>query len=155
VDIVNSTSSQPTFVAPNAVGTLTFELLVRDNRGLTSTDQVVITVVNNPSPIAIAGADQQVRGGASVTLDGSASNDPQGEAITYRWEQIGGIDVTFTGGDTPVVQFTAPNDATTITFRLTVTDSNSLSSSDDVVIVVERNSGPTGGRTLYLPMMVR
>ena len=40
-------------------------------------------------PIADAGPDQWVNAGL-VTLDGSASYDPAGDAITYQWDQVAG-----------------------------------------------------------------
>ena len=39
----------------------------------------------NAPPIANAGPDQQVTTGNSVSLNGSASKDPDGDAITYLW----------------------------------------------------------------------
>jgi len=42
------------------------------------------TAVNQP-PTAQAGTSQRVLAGTLVTLDGSGSNDADGDALTYRW----------------------------------------------------------------------
>ena len=57
-------------------------------------------VVTNHAPIAAA-ADQTVTGPVTVTLDGSASGDPDGDAITYKWTQISGPAVTLTNSTKP------------------------------------------------------
>jgi len=39
----------------------------------------------NSVPVADAGADQQVISGETVTLDGSGSNDAEGDVLTFNW----------------------------------------------------------------------
>ncbi|MDW3566262.1 glycosyl hydrolase family 18 protein [Enterobacter asburiae] len=93
-------------------------------------------VVPNHAPVATA-ADQSVTGPATVTLDGSASTDPDGDAITYKWTQISGPSVTITNSTKAKATFNvaAVTSNQTLAFRLTVTDAKGLSSTADVQVV--------------------
>lgn len=100
----------------------------------------------NRAPTANAGQDQTVQPGALVTLDGSASSDPDGDPLTYFWRQTGGAAVSFT----PTLSrttFTAPGPGV-LTFTLTVTDTGGLADSDAVVVTVEPYH-------IYLPLVLR
>ncbi len=102
-------------------------------------------VANRP-PIARAGNDQIVSPGVLVTLDGSASSNPDGDPLTFFWRQTGGAAVSFT----PTLSrttFTAPGPGA-LTFMLTVTDTGGLAHSDSVVITVEKYR-------IYLPLVLR
>ena len=75
---------------------------------------------------ADAGADQTVAEGASVTLNGSGSSDPESANLTYTWEQTSGTPtVTLTGQNTATPTFTAPRELlanAVLVFSLTVND---------------------------------
>ncbi len=101
----------------------------------------------NRAPTADAGADQTVHPGDTVTLDGSGSTDPDGDALVYRWTQTGGAAVTFTP-NLSVTTFTAPTQTGALTFTLTVTDTGGLSHADSVVITVAPHR-------IYLPLVLR
>lgn len=60
------------------------------------------------TPVADAGADLDVDPEAQVTLDGSGSSDPDGEALTFAWNAPSGAVVTLAGVDTAAPSFTAP-----------------------------------------------
>jgi len=102
----------------------------------------------NARPVANAGPDQAVNELTLVTLDGSASSDPDaGTTLTYAWTQTGGPAVTLTGAGTVSPTFTAPAVApagATLTFSLQVSDGIGLSSADTVRIVIANlNTPPT------------
>ena len=46
---------------------------------------IVVDVFLNLAPVADAGQDRTVRPGASVTLDGSGSHDPDGTIASFEW----------------------------------------------------------------------
>jgi choice-of-anchor B domain-containing protein len=101
----------------NAVGASvgsqdTLRVLVADGAGL------------NNAPNAIAGANQTVNSGASVTLNGSASNDPDGDTLSYQWTQLSGTTVSITNAAAASATFTAPsvNSDQLLQFQLSVSD---------------------------------
>lgn len=146
VSLSSATAIKPTFTAPPVPAgsvALTFTLKVSDG-SLSSTAQVSITVehVNHP-PVANAGPNQTVNDTKLVTLDGSASSDPDSDPLTYAWSQVSGPPVTLNDPGAAKPTFTAPIVSTsgdTLIFQLTVTDPGGLSSSATTkVTVVHQN----------------
>ncbi|MCX6630735.1 MAG: OmpA family protein, partial [Candidatus Solibacter sp.] len=84
--------------------------------------------IGNSAPVANAGPDQVGVAAGTMTLDGSASYDPDGDAIAYQWTQIGGAGVTLATASAAKTTFTGAAGQTYV-FKLTVTDSGGLSSS--------------------------
>ena len=104
-----------------------------------------MTITVNGRPVADAGDDQAVVEADVVTLDGTGSTDPDGDALTYAWEQTAGAVVTLTGASTAQPTFTAPAAGGTLSFRLTVTDPRSQADNDDVDVVVDRQPQADAG----------
>ncbi|HEX2239202.1 MAG TPA: Ig-like domain-containing protein, partial [Gammaproteobacteria bacterium] len=147
-------TAQPTFtVPPTAQGgeAFTFRLTVTDNDAGRDTDEVRI-VVNSP-PVARAGQDSTVTAGQSVTLDGSASSDPESRPLAFQWAQIAGPSVTLNRANTATPSFTAPSVTAPaqLRFRLTVTDDVGATESDTVIIrVTPPNAPPVANSNVYL-----
>ena len=147
VTLSPATAPQTTFIAPDVgqVGeALTFELTVTDNSGLQCKDTVIVYVRSpeNVTPIADAGSDQTVDEGATVTLDGSNSSDPDDEIHRYLWSQTLGTPVTLS--DTSAIQptfITPPVDSngTQLEFLLSVIDNGGLEHTDKVSIDIIDN----------------
>ena len=93
----------------------------------------------NAPPVADAGPDQAVDcaspGGADVTLDGSASSDPDGDPLAFSWAED---DAELATGPTPTVTLTPG----THTLTLTVTDPGGLTDTDEVVVTVVADNEP-------------
>lgn len=82
------TSAQPTFTA-DLSGDYVISLVVSDGQVSGAGETVTVTAnAPNTVPVADAGAVQNVLVGSLVTLDGSASFDPNGDQITYEWSFI-------------------------------------------------------------------
>ena len=77
-------SQTPSFTAAKH-GNYEVQLTVTDPWGASSTDKVKISF-ENLKPVANAGTNQSVVIGATVTLDGGASADANGDPLTYKWK---------------------------------------------------------------------
>ncbi len=91
----------------------------------------------NQSPQVEAGTDQQVIEGEEVTLQATAS-DTDGSISSYLWEQISGNTVILNNIDSPMATFSAAlgDSDQLLTFRVTVTDNQGLSTFDNTTINV-------------------
>jgi len=141
VTLSSATVAQPTFVAP-AVGaageSLSFQLTVTDSVGLFARDTCIVNVVSvNQPPVADTGPDQNVNEGVSVTLNGTGSTDPEGGVLLYSWLQTSGAPVTLNSPASAQPGFiAATGGSSTLVFRLTVTDAEGLSGSDQCSVTV-------------------
>lgn len=139
-------------------GVYQFRLTVTDGSGLTSFDDLDITVnaAPNAAPIANAGANQSITlPTSSVSVSGSASTDDN--AITaYLWTKISGTGGAISAPTSVNTNFTGLT-AGAYTFRLRVTDAQGLFSEDDIQIIVNpaANNAPVsnagGNQTITLP----
>jgi hypothetical protein len=135
---VGADTATPSFTAPIGPAVLSFRLTVDDGE-LSDTDEVTVTVNApdpvNQAPVADAGADQTVNSSSVVLLDGSGSFDPDGDELSFDWEQLTGPTVVLVGADTATPSFTAPIGPAVLSFRLTV-DDGELSDTDEVTVTV-------------------
>ena len=109
-----------------------------DSQTATSAATAAVIAAPNTPPVADAGRDQTVFVGTAITVNGSASSDPDGDTLTYAWVQTGGTTVALSGAATSGLTFTAPATTGRLTFTLTVTDDGTppASHTDTVIITV-------------------
>ncbi len=139
-DIVGTDQAIMSFVAPNLVGEelLKFQVDITDNDG-DVTSYVKWLNVFNESPMAIINvSNSNPESGQNVILDGSASTDDT-MVSTFVWSQISGPAISLTNANQSVANFTVPEleaDAGVV-LMLTVTDENTITHSQTVVIHME------------------
>ena len=110
----------------------------------TAAAALLVTLADvNEAPVAKASATpESVREGAEVTLDGSASTDPDADdTLTYAWTQAddGAPRVVISDANAAQPVFTSPSDLaaeTELSFTLRVTDAAGLYAEDTVTVTV-------------------
>jgi len=85
--LIGVDTATPSFVA-DVGGTYVVELVVTDEESLASDPDHVEVSSDNLAPSSAAGNDHLVIIGTTVSLDGSASTDPEFDPLTYAWTII-------------------------------------------------------------------
>lgn len=119
----------------DAVGNYEFELIVNNGEYDSAPDVVVISDTDS-APVANAGPDKAARIGQDVTLNGSASFDPDGDPLNYAWtlsSQPMGSSAVLARVSSPFAVLT-PDVEGDYKVDLVVSDGNSSSKVDSVVI---------------------
>lgn len=143
------------WTVPPAMRTRTGRMRVRAFNGaaLLHTDTSDGDVTVNTAPVPVPGPSQIVTPTALVTLDGSASSDPDPDMFTVLWTQLTGTAVAFTR-NVPVTTFTAP-DAThrgdLLTFALAIDDFTENVTANTTVTVNRLPSASAGPDRRVIP----
>jgi ribose 5-phosphate isomerase RpiB len=138
---ITNANSLTTTVTGLAAGSYVFRLTANDNQGATTYDEVAITVqAANSAPSVGAGVDQSITLPTnSVTVTGTAS-DADGTIVSTVWSKVSGGAATITNPNNLTTTITGLV-AGTYVFRMTATDNNGATSTDDVTINVAVAAG--------------
>ncbi len=148
VTLADPAALSTTFTAPqvdtstNTSTTITFTLTATDRHNATASDAATVTVLDTPPnrpPAADAGPDQTVREGSEVSLNGTAT-DPDGDSVSYMWNQTSGPPVELLGADTPSPSFTAPEVSSDAVLAFEMAAGDGLDSTTDTVRVTVRDA---------------
>ncbi len=153
----DATVAQPTFTA-DVAGDYAFTVTVTDMHGATASASVTVTA--NTAPVASATAPTAVVQGDTVTVDASASQDADGDALTYAWTVDAYPGTTApTLSDATVAQPTFTADTVgDYTLTVTVTDAHNATDTATVTVTAQANTAPTastgGDRTAGIGSVV-
>ena len=139
--ISSPAAASPAFT-PDVDGAYVVQVVVRDGLRVPAIDATVFRVGGfGDPPVADAGDDQTVDVGTSVQLDGSASADPEGHALSYAWSftsKPAGSAAVLSSATSVAPTFTA-DVAGVYVLSLVVNDGGSGSAPDTVTISTRRS----------------
>lgn len=143
--IVDGDTGHYRFTAPSTgvdeTVAMQFRLTAMDDQGASSADTVAVTVsrVNQP-PVVNAGNFRTVNNSSTVTLAASAY-DPDGEIVSYQWQQVDGVSVQLNDATTRTASFVLPETDGEQRFRFTLrAEDNDGAASTDAVTIVATNA---------------
>ena len=137
----NSNYDQAAYFTVTGQKTVQFEIRVKDGSSFGYISVVDINAtplisqpLENLPPVSKAGADKVIDlQTADLTLDGSASNDSDGQIVNWQWRQISGTPVALEQENAAVALLSHLEEGTYL-FELTVTDNDGAVSSDTVQV---------------------
>jgi len=151
------------------------ELLEDDELFSITLSQIGSTVLGSNSVINITIKDDDKNTAPTVTVNesfesntsqttqlSSSAIDDEGDEITYLWSQTTGTSVKIINPTMKDASFVAPSEATTLTFKITATDSRGAASDESISVTVKQsiiatNETVSGGslfNTLFILLLL-
>ncbi len=131
-----SENSLKTLVSNLIPGTYIFRVSATDDRGATAVDEMTLDVSTNKPPVAFAGDSKElISPDSNIQLNGGGT-DSDGTIVLYEWTQVSGSAAGISGTDQPTLTVSGLVNSGAYVFRLTVTDNNGATNSDEVQIDV-------------------
>ncbi|NVC62185.1 M6 family metalloprotease domain-containing protein [Vibrio sp. 05-20-BW147] len=136
-------TAKPHFVGADP---FTYQLRTLDGRTVSKVGNVTVNVVGpNAAPqVQVSVQATSLLPGDAVVLDGSATQDPDGDPLVYQWRKTFGPAISLQRSDTVSLRFTLPESVKmgdALMFALQANDPSGLSHMSHVRLVVE-NSPP-------------
>jgi hypothetical protein len=142
ITLIDPNTVSPSFIAPTVTSDTDFSIKLKVNDGDLDSqeDEVIVRVLRNQIPVANAGVNQSIYQNTLVTLDGSASFDPNDKVINYHWTAPSGIHLSSETTSNP--SFVAPevSASTQFIFKLIVNNGYYYSTPDFVTVTVKKNN---------------
>jgi len=133
VEIINSDTLTPSFVAPASKEALKFALVVNDGQDESESASVTVTI-SNRTPLANAGHTISAKRGSKVSLSGASSIDHDNDKLSYTWTQVYGPSVELKDANSDSPSFTMPFNSGYLVFALRVNDGTDDSIADTVAV---------------------
>jgi len=125
-------ASQP---PPGTAVTVTVRVCDTGNLCADASAVVVFAGGMNRPPVAVAVGASAFTGSTAI-VDGSGSNDPDNDPLTYQWVQLSGAPLAIQGSNRdPILVVTTPSTAGTSTVQLTVCDPGGLCARAEALVI--------------------
>ncbi len=132
-------------MVPFGPGVYAFELSVTENGVPSQPVRVAVTATSSDAgqgiPVARAVGPEAGAVGTSISLDGTASSDPDGHWLRYRWTQVAGPWVALDDPSSSAPSFKPPLPGTYL-FELEVDDQKIRSAAVPVAVTVSARGTP-------------
>lgn len=151
-----SGTSSSTLTCNNLLeGTYTFRLTATDDDGASAFDE--INVVVNPEaanipPSANAGNNQTINLPTNSTTISGSGSDPDGSITSYTWQKISGPSASLANTNSPTLTVNSLVEGI-YTFRLTVTDDDGATGTDQItitVLAINQNPNSNAGEDIII-----